>query len=417
MSVTERMSAIHIDPAAANNRGDGSTAGTAWRDWEELTRRLGRGTACFKQPTTITIHGSLSTSDSLNLHAAVGSAGLLSIEGDRGTPVLTGTFSAKTDFVGGSQAQQVTGTGLGSHVGAGKQLVITASGTSSHVGAVARIAKSISGDNVRTTPFSVPRIDGTLMTIGVADAILPSVGDSFAVYAIPSVPVGTISLEEASNVNSISSGSGTGFSRFQNISFIGAATAPGSTADIDASTTRHLFIGCDIRWLRVCTHSAQLQASLIDTMYFSGSGSSQHWFTLKRDTRTNTTQVFNSHYMDVQHMLGQGGAGGITALPYCYSGSTLIMYYAEGYDSTSGLNVNPNGLTIAEQYLWGSGNTYGVTIFSSGKLYRLGTAAGGIVTITGSSGDIRAYTQSSSIVKSWSDGFFVDAFGTGVVSL
>lgn len=415
MSITERMSAIHIDPAASNNRGDGSSAGTAWRDCGELVRRLGRGTAWFRQPTTVTLHGSLLSGDYLNLQAAVGVSGNLKVVGVR-TSVLTGTFSAKTDFATGSQAQQVTGTGLGSH--AGKQIEITASGTSSHVGAIARIAKSVSGDNVRTTPFAVPKTNGTLQTIGVGAAILPSVGDSFAVYSLPTLPVGKVAIVPASNVNSDTSGADVAHALFQHCALQGNAGGVNYGSSLTSEAWRSGFVGCDLNFLGIVGHESEsaLQACKLDAAWFSG-GASIHFFSLQSDSTVWGTQIIGAHYMDIQHILGQGiGPSTNGVLPFSYAGCTLIMNHAEAYDSAaSGLLVRHNSHTWSELNIWGSGNAqYGVQIASGARLFSSSTGA---KALTGALGDIQLLspdTSGGSTVHTWSEGDFTDVYGGGV---
>lgn len=416
MSITERMAAIHINPAAANNRADGSSLANAWRDAEELTRRLGRGTAWFRQPTTVTIHGALSAGDYLNVQAAVGAAGNLKLLGNRGAAVASGTFSAKTDFVVASQAQQVTGPGLGSHVG--KQIIITASGTPSHVNAVARIAKSVSGDNVRTTPFAVPTTNGTLPSNGVTSAILPSVGDTFAVYALPTVPVGKVLIVPASNVNSNSAGTGFGFALFQDLILRGDASGTNYASSIASEAWRSAFVGCDLDFIAVVGHESQsaFQACKLDGVWLAG-GASVHYYALQKDTGSGT-QLIRAHYGDFHYVLGQGGPATFSgALPFSYAGSTLILFNAEAYDSVaSGLFVNDNSHTWIERHLWGSGHAeYGVQISKGARLF---TRPTGVQSITGALGEIDVLspdTEGGHAVHTWAEGFFSDAYGAGVI--
>jgi hypothetical protein len=423
---TERMPSIHIDPAASNNRGDGSSAGTAWRDAEELSRRLGRGTSLFRQATTITIHGSLNSNDYLNLKAAVAPLGNLKIVGNRGTAVLTGTISAKTDYTVGSQVQQVTGTGLSAQASplygarGTKQIVITNSATPGNIGAIAHLAKDLTGNNVRTSTFAVPPTTGLS---AVPTIVLPLVGDSFAVYNLPTVPLGTVEIEPAGNTNSLSTGTTGGFAMLQYMHLKGDQDST-ATASYASSLRLHAWrcflLGSYVDHVGVTANEAQTVwlTSHANAIWFAG-GQSFHQETLfTNNPGPRGTQLIRSHYMDVAQAHCQGGGTSQSGVaPYCYAGSTMILNRVSIYDSllAAGIFVNPNSLFILlENNVWGSGHaTYGVDLVRGSKIYR---AQGSGATLTGTLGDIRrqADFNTTSQIHSWTEGIFEDAFGTGV---
>jgi hypothetical protein len=199
MSITERMAAIHIDPAAANNRGDGSTAGTAWRDCEELTRRLGRGTAVFRQPTIVTYHGNTSSSDAARFdNVLVGKDARLTLQGVA-TVAASGTLTSFTPFsrTAGAEALNIVGaSGL-------------AGGFAAHVGRYMRISSGARAGNgwwihqsfgataSVTTPgtFVLPHTTGS----GLFSRATPQAGDPFEIVTIPSIACGDWSFGSAFN--------------------------------------------------------------------------------------------------------------------------------------------------------------------------------------------------------------------------
>lgn len=184
MSITERMAAIHIDSAAANNRGDGATAGTAWRDAEELTRRLGRGTAWFRQPTTITYHGNTIDPDAARFDAVIGNNSNLTLQGVASV-VASGTLTNFTAFnrTPGSEALnlvEATGLSGGFAAHAGRYMRISGG---ARAGNGWWIHESFGTSASISTPGTIPF---PFISTGFTRAT-PQAGDPFEIVTYPVV--------------------------------------------------------------------------------------------------------------------------------------------------------------------------------------------------------------------------------------
>jgi hypothetical protein len=404
---SERQPTWVINPAAANNRDTGLDAAHALRDSAELTRRRwGRGSVVLNQPTTIRYMGAVPAGDALCFdNIVIGPAGNLVVECDR-TVAATGALTAVTDFASGTQAQEVVATGLGSHVG--KQIEITASATPAHVGAQAEIAVDLGSGRVRTQPFAIPRVDGTIPSFAqtAPSIVRPDIGDTFTVYDRPAMPVGLINLLPGSRANA-QNGGGFGYALFKNFYMQGESTY---SASLESALTYPIFNGCRLERLIIRMSSVRLQSCQVDTCFFER-GSSAHKFTLFRDTFPSKTQFIRSHYGDLHYALSQG-----SYLPFTYGGSTLIGYDWAAFDSADqGLHVNPSGYVLAEGPVWGSGNgQYGVLIWAGAKFYAFSSNTR---TLTGSLGDlgIRQLAGGTEQVHTWAEGTFITAEGSGLV--
>lgn len=418
---SERQPAWHVNATAANNRDTGVDAAHPVRDFEEITRRLGRGTSYFRQATTITIHGSLNSGDYLNLKAAA-REGYLNVVGDRGAALATGTFSDKTDYVAGSAVQEVVGTGLGSYVD--KQIEITASSTGAHIGAKAFIAKDLTGGRVRTSTFMVPLTNGTRPTStgGAGNVVLPSVGDSFAVYDLPIVPVGKFQLEPATNVNSQTAGGGAGFVLLQNMRLRGDAVPPGSDSGVlMIEAWKSILAGCHAEHLGCMSNESQSvwQACYLESGWMSG-GASIHYMALFKANDLHPTQLFRAHYCDIQQGHGQGDPSGdsITGpLPYAYNAATLALTDVSSYDNSAGpgLYVSQDAADVLlGRNIWGSGHSLCGMLLVAGA--KASAFANGNYTLTGAGGDIQRRGPGSTLVgtHAWSDIPFCDLYGTCV---
>lgn len=193
MSITERMPAIYIDPTRPNNRGDGSTLGTAWRDLEELSRRLGRGTAKFRQSSVITIAGTPPTTDVLSLQLATSPNASIRVEG---TPTVagSGTFTAVQGINRATQTMQnVTDSSqdFSSHL---HQMIVIVGGA--RAGAYTSIAKNLNSptsSNVRTGRWIIPDRTNPFNST----TVVPQIGDAYNILTFPTVKLGTVRVESA----------------------------------------------------------------------------------------------------------------------------------------------------------------------------------------------------------------------------
>lgn len=395
--------------AAGSDKNSGVDAAHPLRTSEELRRRLGPS-PLMRVPTLVTVSpAGLISGDYLNLNISIGPAGNFEIAGDRGAALATGTFSSVTpSYLAGTSDQTVTATGLGSFVD--KQIAITASGTGSHVGAIAHIAKDLGGGQVRTSPFGVPTATGADFGI-----IVPSVGDTYAVYDLPIVPVGGFYVCPGSNVLGTYVGAGSAFCILRNVWLKGPTdNLYGSMISSDLT---ELFIkGSIVEKVKLATStSITTQCAKYSKTYLSGGYSFNRALLIKDNGTFPLTQLINSHYMDAAAVMVQGGSG----FPVSYNQSVLVLNNCSAYDSAgSGIEQTLVGAQEPwiESNLWGSGHAaYGVRVGVGSKIRKAGNA-----TITGALGDIGVSTVAAGVntvvVKSWADVPFLDAWGTGIVT-
>lgn len=88
-----------INTATGNDEADGSTVGTAIKTWDELVRRVGLVAGFYaNQFMTVNLAGDLPASDPIRGRLNVGPLGGFHVKGRLGSPVFTGTVSAKDDL-------------------------------------------------------------------------------------------------------------------------------------------------------------------------------------------------------------------------------------------------------------------------------------------------------------------------------
>jgi hypothetical protein len=404
----EKQAAWVINPAASNNRDTGADAAHAIRDSEELTRRRwGRGTVFINQPTTIRYMAAVPAADALFYESvAIGPAGRLTIECDRTVALGPATLSAVTDFVSGSQCQEVVATGLGAQVG--NQIEITNSATPAHIGAQAEIAADLGSGRVRTTPFFVPRTDGTVPTFGqtAAAIVRPDAGDTFTVYSRPAMAVGSMAFIPGSRVNS-QLGLGFGYVLVKNMHLQGEDTY---SASLNADVNYQIFNGCKLERLLIHINAARMQSCQVDTCFFER-GSSLQKFTLFKDTFFQRTQFIRAHYADCHYIHAQG-----SYLPIADAGANFLFFSASAYDSADyGLTIRPASYVLCEGPIWGTGNgQFGVLIGHGAKLTAFSSQTR---TLTGASGDIsiRGIAGGADQTHAWTEGTFITPEGSGLI--
>jgi len=207
-AASERQPNWHINSAAANNRDTGVDAAHPLRDWGELARRLGRGSWLFRQPTTITIAGSLPATDPVYFPAAVtGYGAQLTIQGAAATAVATGTISTFTAF---SAAGQTLDTVAVSWLTGGSSFAPYVMKFMRIVGGPrAGVTWGISRDlGSSTAEISNPGLSAPLtpplqMGYGFTRTI-PVAGDTFEIVSLPSAHCGEWSFSLGSTMNTSS---------------------------------------------------------------------------------------------------------------------------------------------------------------------------------------------------------------------
>jgi hypothetical protein len=184
------QNAWFVDPTNGNDASSGKTSATAIRTLAELARRWGIVTN-INVPTTVTILGSVSATDPLNLEVRLYPGGKLTFVGTT-TVVASGTFTAVTAINRGTQTPMSVQDGAvnwAPHVG--RQLFIP---SGANVNGVAFIAKNVGGGVARVSPFvqnPTTFAAPTLFTPGL---------DPYQVRTLPDLPVGTLRFEQASAI-------------------------------------------------------------------------------------------------------------------------------------------------------------------------------------------------------------------------
>jgi hypothetical protein len=189
-----RLQAAWFVSTAGSNENDGLTSLTPVKTDAEIARRWG-ARAELAQPTVVTYLNSATTP--CNLRAQIMAGGSLTLTGVKST-AKTGLFSAVTSITN-SNPWRVTGTGLGA-ADIGKIIQITASTTPNHIGAYAVVLKDLGSGQVATSGFGFPTIAGNPFMV-----IVPSVGDSFEVIDLPTVPLGDLQVSVGSSLAPVAS--------------------------------------------------------------------------------------------------------------------------------------------------------------------------------------------------------------------
>lgn len=186
-----RQSNWFIDPVSGNDELDGSLRITALKTWAEMVRRITLIPIIERTITTITVLNTLPVTDTARLYPSVGLEGFLHITGVK-TLLHTGSFTAITArSPAANQPLEMTDSSLPSS-GAwttylGKLTQITASTTPSNVGASTWVAKDLGSKKAR---FGSPTtVDPSLST----NEIVPTVGDSYAIYDV--TKIGSIDIK------------------------------------------------------------------------------------------------------------------------------------------------------------------------------------------------------------------------------
>lgn len=371
MSLTEQMPAIHIDPAAANNRGDGTSALTAWRDCEELRRRLGKGSWRFRQPTTIHFHGSPPASDALLIDAVQEYGAHLTIVGDRNF-VASGTVATATAFNRGAQTlDQITsaiGGGFGPHVG---RYLRVSSGPRTGVTCV--IGRSPSSNTAELSNPGTTASLGTRAVSGDTYAFtrsMPQAGDAFDIVTLPKIPCGQWTFTPGAP-RQLATEFGNVAIQDLHLNF-GATSAPATTdytTGIKSEFATVSIMRCVVE-LAVLQSSyiTFLQTSFSGRTYLAGSGinnfrAGYHTATHLVVGRSAVAQIYDNEWFENNVItVGQGGNA--------YIDSACGFRRASGGDA---LNVNSGGVVVmpaGNGSFWGTANEgRGIRIASGAHVY------------------------------------------------
>lgn len=190
----EAQAAWTIDPINGNNE-NASTLQT----WAELARRLNYPAGDqVTTSVTVRIASTLPVSDPVNLLAYM-HAGEFRIEGTK-TIIAAGTLTAPTTPINRATQQLTVIHDVAQTWGplVNKLIRITASSVPANVGAAAWISRDLGGGNAESSPFLVAPTNGSF-TFGTE--ITPALGDSYEVYDLPSVNLGTICVVPGSGVS------------------------------------------------------------------------------------------------------------------------------------------------------------------------------------------------------------------------
>jgi hypothetical protein len=352
------MAGIYINPAVSNNRGDGASLGNAWRDLDELSRRLGRGTARFMQPVTITIAGTPPTTDVLNLAIASAPGANVRIEG---TPTIvgSGTFTAVQGINRATQTMQnVTDSSQDFTAHLHRMMVIVGGARDGAYTSIAKILNSPTSTNVRTGRWVVPNRSGP----GASLTVVPQVGDAYNILTFPTVKVGNVMAESGSQAIAA-----TNYLNFHNLELDQYPTVtPSIVGDLIVNVTActTIFTSWDVKFIRLAgcriAHSTAVSSTLTN--------SSSPSFTscvLERPISDIRSHIF----LDKDTLI-QGNVFDQWTVPV---GSYLDIGTACMFDALDGVSFQVDGtlrtytLGDGTDLLWGTGNSH-VYVNSNGAL-------------------------------------------------
>jgi hypothetical protein len=360
------QAAWFIDPAAADDEGDGS-AGDPLQTHAELGRRAICQGREIKQTTTVTIVSTLPDDDPVEVDVKMPVPGTYLHYFGTPTTVRSGTFDGATSLISGTALPTVT-DGVGGSFGAqiGKRLRMTSGPIT---GARAWLVRDDGGSTASTSAFF--QQDTTSSPIESFPTLVDPDTDDYVVEDLPFIMLARVKATQApvaSRTPVI----------FEDLGVGGSTDVANLCTHMDSS----LFVGCDVF------------SQVFDDAFgfYSGcriAGNAQ-WF--RSTASLAASAIMGSGYATLESFVelrNETTAVGTPLVPANSAESNYSVSDASGHDAgggADGVNLGPGERCEVSGLLWGTGNA-GYGIRARGGILWYGAATQ--PTITGTLGDTR----------------------------